>query len=729
MQIQCPSCKKQYTVDGSRVTEQGVKIACPACQHLFIIRKKQEPKSASKLEPPKRKTPPCAICGEPSARILPGPPPRPLCEHHFQIEKEIDSRFFEDEGVKPDAGSSRDGGQSPGSTHPNFGDPGATRISREEPPAPTAPVPGKVPPPPGVTRGTGAPITMPPPSPRKGAEPALPHPVPRLSESAFESFDDFDFADMGMSSPAPAPKPAPKPAAEKDAFTASPFEFMDELTAANAPAPAPPGQETPDEADLFRPPADTAPPRKAAVKAEEVAPLDFESDSFQPERGADEDFASATMPANASFNLDGSEAEASRHEPEEFDSFAWETGSRAAPAQTRLDEEMATAAEPAAPAVLSSARPSGRVEAEVGIRSAKPRGRAAAAVAAALLVLVTGAAVFFSWSGWADNPPATAEELAVPAMVWEGERRSAGEAAMAPAVAANLPSLVVEGQEQGAGAVSAAEHGQKAMSLAFADTAAGFESALKEIEQATAMEPRSGRYQALRIDILGLRETLGIEGRPVSASRCAAAAAALPAGLVDDPLLLRAKAHAFLNDNKTAAAKALLNNYLAVNPSDGMALYLQAMTFKYQPRPDLKEAARILEEAVAAEPRLVRAFWELAALDRELGQYRSAIDIYNRILTAFPDRAGTAEAMEETLREQSDGAGAAGTPSPVLIISPQPEAPPAGIAGAGNAISINILEAIEEVESKMRQLKIPPAGNAAPVSNRPERPKPPEEAQ
>jgi predicted Zn finger-like uncharacterized protein len=40
MDVRCDRCKTQYTVDDAQVTEAGVTVRCPQCQHTFIVKKK-----------------------------------------------------------------------------------------------------------------------------------------------------------------------------------------------------------------------------------------------------------------------------------------------------------------------------------------------------------------------------------------------------------------------------------------------------------------------------------------------------------------------------------------------------------------------------------------------------------------------------------------------------------------------------------------------------------------
>lgn len=40
MDVRCDRCKTQYTVEDAQVTEAGVTVRCPQCQHTFIVKKK-----------------------------------------------------------------------------------------------------------------------------------------------------------------------------------------------------------------------------------------------------------------------------------------------------------------------------------------------------------------------------------------------------------------------------------------------------------------------------------------------------------------------------------------------------------------------------------------------------------------------------------------------------------------------------------------------------------------
>ena len=764
MQIQCPSCKRQYTIDGSKVTEQGVKIICPACKHQFIMRRKGDDKP-QKPEPPaqpQRKTPPCAVCGQPSTHVFRGPPPRPLCEVHYKIEGEKESRFFETDA---DPGATRMTAPAP--------DPGRTTVA-----APARPAP---PPPPVRDPGRTA-AGVPPPPPQHssgrtqagGSAPARPAAPPQVSEPSFDDFDDFDFSDLdssgskpgtsrpgtslsGISSPGnslsgfsdagltrppaparppakppaqPAAQPAAKPPAE-ESIVASNFEFMDDLAAANAP---PPADSDPGESDPFRPePADDpfrpgSAPSKSSGQTRPAVDRDDSIPDFTPDPGENED-SDFAAPQKPQFNLDGSAApEAPAEEEDEFN-FGWEDKAKKS---SRLEEEIETT-KPKAP-VAPAVRPATRAEYEAA-RLVKPRSSATAIAAALILLFAVLGAGFISLSGQASQTPNPAGAPESPAATWEGRLQAAGQAYTPDSMA--LPTLTIDTQGQEAAAANAEDNANRAMQQALRDTAAGYDAALVSIAAALASEPGNGRYQALKVEILAFREALAAGGQPEKAG---ASAQALAEANGDDPLLIRAKAHVFVNDRKTAAATALLNNYMAQNPQDGIAVFLLAMATKYQPEPDRAAATRFLEQAVALEPGLARGYWELASLYREQGQFKAAIDVYNRILTTFPDHAGTAEAMEETLREQKGG-GATGDiaiTTPAITIIPQAAPQPEGIAATGNVISETILDAIGDVEPRLRRvvpnpdapaLPGPGGQTGQPQQPRPPPPKPPEEAQ
>jgi len=90
MVIQCPECGKKYKIDPDKVPDKGAKISCPECGHSFVVKKKEK---EVQQKAPKLKTPPCAMCGNPSTRVLKGDPPLVLCEACFEREKEKRRRF------------------------------------------------------------------------------------------------------------------------------------------------------------------------------------------------------------------------------------------------------------------------------------------------------------------------------------------------------------------------------------------------------------------------------------------------------------------------------------------------------------------------------------------------------------------------------------------------------------------------------------------------------------
>ena len=65
MIIQCDTCSARFRLDDSRVTENGVKVRCKRCQHIFLVRR--EPA----VTPPEQEIPPFGAGAEIS------PPPAP----------------------------------------------------------------------------------------------------------------------------------------------------------------------------------------------------------------------------------------------------------------------------------------------------------------------------------------------------------------------------------------------------------------------------------------------------------------------------------------------------------------------------------------------------------------------------------------------------------------------------------------------------------------------------
>jgi len=237
-------------------------------------------------------------------------------------------------------------------------------------------------------------------------------------------------------------------------------------------------------------------------------------------------------------------------------------------------------------------------------------------------------------------------------------------------------------------------------------------------------DPKNPADAALKINLLAFRESLG-EKSLLGGDDPRKALAALSPELQANPFLLRAKAHVFLLDNKTAAAQALLKTFLKDHPEDAIALYLRGVSLRDQPSPDLAAAAKDLENASTLQPDFVRAYWDLAAIYRKLGRYDEALDRYNRVLAKSPDRKGTPEAMEETAKEKGKSGK---TISPLTSSEPEtsiavPEAPateatPVGIAATGADISANILEAIQETSASIGAQNYRPS-QPGPVPNRP----------
>ncbi|HUT51820.1 MAG TPA: zinc-ribbon domain-containing protein [bacterium] len=760
MVIECPKCKKQYNVDGSRVTEQGVKITCPACQHQFIVRRKQE--EPPKPEPKKPKTPPCAMCGEPSTHVLKGPPPRPMCEYHYKVEKEKETRFFDSiPNVSP-----------PAQQAPRGPDPGATRFEPAGPAAAT--VRGQAPP--------GA-ISPPPSQTSPGAQPTAKPAVPgKISEPAFESFDnDFDFSDADSVPPQSAPAKAapPKPADEEEEIPlADPHEFLDKLNTSTReakpdqtipPVPPsrpepPPGKPAPDTSfDFDEPPARTA-PEKSSAAPDPFQPDKKDVSSPSPEsapRRADASHSpgfEGTGPARQesgpavsseqpeasgegprkfeSLNLDGTPVDERYADAEEQEvSYEWQssktshTKSRAASLDEELAKSLTLEGEEEARSVAAKPR---TVEQQLqAAKPAKQRSMATAVSVLILLLIATGASAFLSLSGKSGVTLSSEEDVAIVPPQWQG-RLGEVEEQIEPIGPVTLPVLAPEqGMERASQSAAAEERALAALKLMYRDSRASYNQALKNIEEDLNLFPQNPALIAAKIDIIAFRESRDEKGHSVLRGNDSNREfSALDSSLQDNPLMTRAKAHVLLNDQKTVAARAILKSYLAKNTRDAVALYLMGLTYRYQPKPDLKEAARNLESAVKTDPTFVAGYWDLAEIYRELGRYDDAIDMYNEVLTRSHDREGTAEAMEDTMRQKAQGAPQqpeSTITEPLITIPARPTPESQGIAASGAEISNNVLEVINLVEPRIRGLDL--TAQTQPPGPQPRvLPRPPEEA-
>jgi len=787
MIIQCPSCEKKYNVESSKVTAKGVKITCPSCKHQFIVRKKgdEKPAEPKKKGPPQKKGPPCAVCGEPSTHVFKGPPPRPLCEHHFKVEQEKGSRFFESTEV----------------SMPGFmPEPDKTRFADEEEPDITKP---PAPPPPAPEDKVPQPEPPAAPAPPKPLDETVRAQPPGLSDPPFESFDsEFDFFDAPdvshpereVSQPG-REKPEEKGGREAD-FVSEPHELMQpeaglieaqdeaasedmaatgmeidtdvfeedfesvkEESLPQRPAPSPgdtappasrkgppdpveaagktevkprPDPFAPEPEEKAAPPgADPFKPNAVAETFEEPAP-----DPFGPEPGEEQSSPEWSVDdmgaAAAGYYMDGSSAPA-MDEPapgESADSFEWETFEESGRKEESVIEAPAPA--PARPAPVPVRQP---VQAA---RPVKPRGALSAVTVLAGLFLAVGASAFLSMKGIPGAPGPEADYAAV-VPAWRGRLDVAAESAMADGMFNQLQGLSGAALPDDTGErFRARQRAASARKLMMKDTPEDYKEAANAIFEAVRIEPDNPAYHVLKVNILAFKDTLKDDGRVSlgSGGEAEDALGSLSSEIRKSELMHRAKAHVFLKDNKTAAARSLLTAYLEQKPRDAIALYLLGLTYLYQPKPDLSEAAARLEEAVKFEPDLVRAYWDLAGIYRELGRYEDAIDMYRQVLTRSPDRPGTPEAMEEVLREQGSGSAdtSGGDDSSIIVIQHKEE--PKGIKATGSAISDNILEAINEVYPEIRKFDFTPREERPGAQPRsyprpPEeapRPKPPEEA-
>lgn len=746
MTIKCPKCKKQYSLDGAKVTGSGVKITCPACRHQFAVRKKQE-KQEKKQAPKSKKTPACEICGKPSTHVFAGPPPKPLCEHHYQIEKEKESRFFEeDSGIEKDLISAPD--------------PGATRIAAPSPDGHTTKV---APPPPAKSPGA--------------------------TEAVFDSFDDdFDYADEKESAK-PEPAPADTGDGEQVNLPASPHEFLepeaDLAPAAGADGPSPPGPAAPpsdpfgaEDMDFSAPSSEPADPFSAddmdfsAPTSEEADPFSpdsmgmsspqpddpgdlkiegslkiSKSDPFQPDGPAKkssppprEKAPPEPIKTQDEFNLDGTPNEDNySDQDEENDAFDFESSRDAQPApstMSSLDDEVGMSLE-------TEARESSP-DSEVSVPSStlkpsaatpiKPRGMASAFLTLFFLLIATAASAYFSFSDKGDYIPGQGLEVNITIPAWEGRLGDSMENDDPEFPMSSLPTLKVEGQKKSTKkSAKAKDHLERAMELMLKDTRPAYKKALKEIGEAITIDPNDPDLLALKINMLAFRESQDDKGRTVKKSKESKRALdALKEEIKKDPVFFRAKAHVLLNRKKTAAAKALLAQYMKKHPKDAMAFYLLGAAYRYQPKPDIEAATKNLEKAIKLEPYLIRAYWDLAKIYRSRGRYDDAMNVYSQILTLSPDRNGTAEAMEETQEEKDKAAAKPVTDtddsSDLITIPIDPKQQKSrGIKATGTKFTDNILKVISEVRQPLGKLKFEPAKTQT-NPTRPGLPRPPEEA-
>jgi predicted Zn finger-like uncharacterized protein len=754
MVIQCPSCKRQYNVEAERITESGVKITCPSCKHQFIARRGKQPEEKPVKKPEKKgpKTPPCAVCGQPSTHVLRGPPPKPLCEHHYQTEKEKESRFWAtDEGAAPpevdkDPGSSA--WSEPGETHANISAAGRTQPG---PPPQTAVPAAKA----------GRPIVRPPDAdpafetfdddfdffeegpggagarkaaPTGGAtKPAPPKPAPPPADDMNFDFDEVEFPRPGEKTvpprppaarpspaPAPAPQPAPpaspKPAAAAGAPASPADDFGFDGLEFGPPAAGEENAFQPPPAKTVAPSKPLAPPPKSGPRPE--APLDADpfaagASGLGPEtvseQAGKDDFAS-TFKGGAT-NLDGTPIEERSDQDEGEASFEWNVGGASSEPSVedqdvglKLAREIAPPPAPAKKPEFEFKRP----------KPAKTRGPAAAITIIAGLFVAMLVSAFLSARGW-PAPKEQPRELWPPPAAWQG-RLEVVPSDIPERINLSVPEFAqANGEERARDQAEAEDHARRARLLMYQDTSASYEAALREIQAAVTVDPKDLDYPALKISIIAFRESMDDKGETmIRGVETEQAWNSLRPALQSDPALARAKAHLLLNTNKNIAAQTILEEYIAKNTSDPIAYFILGQTYRYQNPPDLAKALMYLETAIRLDPGFIRADWEAARVDRDLNRSADAIAKYKEILKRSPDRKGVAEAMELSTgktgpkpevppsttpgKPPEPGTGKApgtGTTPPVAV--PKPEAPKGrGAVATGSQASDDIVESIND---------------------------------
>ncbi len=734
MVIQCPKCKKQYNVDGEKITESGVKITCPACRHQFIVKKKQE---EAPEEDKKPKSPPCAVCGQPSTHVFVGPPPRPLCEYHYTVEKEKQSRFFESKAdandktappVKPaaapaqpaitgppsepafesfdddfdffDSEEASDGApaQSAGVAKPG-GDPSFSQVFPDNAGSP------------GKTQALGP----------SGQDPFLPDPMEAADTNSADTAraaslpDPFQPGDLPPKSPSPEPDPFSAAAMGEAKKQEDPFSANGSISSDG-------------DSDPFRPSPEDS-----------MGPID--SDDFTGFEK--EDAPASKIKSLKDYNLDGSPVDESYSELEEQESsFEWETPSESTgskPLGVTLDAELGAPLRSESQTMQDpapvSAPPKKQGNGTMTWKPVKQRGLTETFSLLSLLLLLVAGSLYVSFSNPGPASSAGVSDYSTPSRTWAGKLSQADDDELPSVTIAPLePLSPVSGPGDAGVAVEASKLAEEALGLMLEDTSTSYEQALARVEKAIAIDPRNSSNKALKIEILAFRETLDKDGgTTLKADESKDELEALGKTLANDPALLRAKAHVFLNFKTTIAARKLLEDYEGANPRDAIASYLIGMTYLHQPSPDLESAEKFLKKAVETEPDLIRAYWELAGIYRRTGRQDEAINMYTEVLTRSPKRAGTAKAMEETEREKSGPPPATKPEKPgeeiVIDVKPaKPEKKSKGIKGTGEAITEVLLDSIIEVEPQLRRIK---PLSTSPTSGTPIKktlPPPPEEA-
>ncbi len=701
MILQCPKCKKQYNVPEERLTEKGVKITCPACKHQFIVRKRADeggakkkdkkkdvtapPKSPEKTKP-SRKTPPCAVCGEPSTHVFQGPPPRPLCQYHYQIEKEKDSRFFEEE-PQIDDGQPQEGASTPEKT-----------VSPGQPGNETVP--------------------------------------PQVSGPAFESFDDdFDFMDDADTADSAGPPeqtghPQPPPGESgsfgletEDAFTGDNIEgaaasVSDELSSP-PPSDKPGPEERPQEDALseesppsegpFRPSADDAPEQGPGGLGEEVKPEESMELSFSKNEyltgEASEEFADDVDEDHDSFAFQ----EISRQEKStpSGDPFS---------AKNIIDEpDTAEATKPPASRASSEAAQVPLRKSVTEKKKIEQKGVGTPLLVIFLIIVASLGCGYVSYAGLAG--PFRSEVNASPFEVPEWEGDLGGQQGI------SVTSMAVSPGE-GLGSVIPGQAGREAMRYLRKDTEKGYENALARIDKALEEDPKAPDLLALYIHALVFTESLGGDGEiNLSAGRARAEMDNFSTSLLNKDAMVRARAHVLLGERQFEKARQLLRGYLDRNDYDPLALSLMGESYLYQDDPDPREAIEYLESAVRLDQGPVRAHWGLALAYRMTGRYQEAKEVYELIKEKSPERPGVDLALGEVKQKIEENT------SPVLDIAPDKKETVAPIKKTGARISINVLEVISEVGPQIRKFDPEAARQRqAPTYRQPKYAPPPEAA-
>ncbi len=718
MILQCPKCKKQYNVPEERLSERGVKITCPSCKHQFIVKRKHEEtgegknkdKKKSQTSPPKsqqqtkpsRKTPPCAVCGEPSTHVFQGPPPRPLCEYHFQIEKEKDSRFFEEEPRLSDEEVEQEAPADNAITSPLRFD------SQEEqhPPKKDDTVP------------------------------------PQVSEPVFESFDDeFDFLDDAESTdttPVPGvsgkeispPESKPEPMAKPgDTFGLETEEAFDtgEPPGAAASVPGRPSTDEGEESGGIKkissgaeefyseePPPNEDPFRPRAT--------DSEGADFTSPFSADESEESGELSFKANEFLTGETADdfSEEGEKEEEDSFAFQESSKVSSgdpfsAVSMLDDAEKTAApEPApakpaaAPIKVPASRPSGG-------RKVEQKSIGSPLLVLFLIIFATLGSAYVSYAGLADNLQSEVNAPEIPVSTWKGSLIEKADV--------DATSLKVS-PGKGMGISLPGSSGRKAMQYLSKDTRTGYDKALARIEQALEKKPQDPHLLALRIHALAFAESVGANGEVKLSSQDARSKLneAAPSIRKSEPLL-RARAHVLVGERDFRKARDILEEYLQKTPYDSIALSLMGASYLYQDPPEPEKAIKYLEAASGFEEGPVRAQWDLALAYRMTEQYQKAEKAYELIKEKSPGRQGVESALRQVREKIKDE-----EPSVLDIARPQKKKVKKPIKQTGSRISRNVLEVISEVGPQIKKFDPDKARRRNAPSYRPNYAPPPEAA-